>query len=201
MNDNGGTAGVGLYNEGMRGSKGSPWQGGVRAAGFWRWPGTLPPGDVDAAVAHIDILPTLAALAGIVPSGKLAAQIEGRSLVPLLENPAAPWPDRTLVTHTGRWERGRAAAAKYASCAIRNARWKLVSVDPEGVKSWQLFDLKADPGEQHNVAAEHPGTLHELEAAYDAWWTGVQPQLVNENAPVPAENAFRTLYRQQFGGP
>jgi arylsulfatase A-like enzyme len=197
INDNGGTAGVKLFNAGMRGSKVTPWQGGVRAASFWRWPGTLTPGDCDALAAHIDFLPTLADLAGAKLSDKAKAQVEGRSLVPLLENPAAPWPDRTLVTHTGRWQRGKAAEAKYDGCAIRNTRWKLINTAK--AKAWQLYDLKADPGEKNDVAAANPDTVRELESAYDTWWTSVQPQLVNEDAPVPAENAFHTLYRQQFG--
>jgi arylsulfatase A-like enzyme len=197
MNDNGGTAGVKLFNAGMRGAKVTPWQGGVRAASFWRWPGTLNPADVDALAAHIDFFPTLAEIAGANLSDKARAQVEGRSLVPLLENPAAPWPDRMLVTHQGRWQRGNAAGAKHWHCAIRNSRWKMVNVQQE--KAWQLFDLKADPGEQKNVAAEHPDIVRELDAAYDAWWTSVLPQLVNEDAPVPAENAFHKLYREQFG--
>ncbi len=41
MNDNGGTAGVKVFNAGMRGEKVTPWEGGTRAASFWRWPGTL----------------------------------------------------------------------------------------------------------------------------------------------------------------
>ena len=110
------------------------------------------------------------------------------------------------MTHAGRWQRGKAAAAKYAGCAIRNSRWKLISPGlGDGaarrivVPAWQLFDLKSDPGEQQDVAAAQPETVRELDTAYDAWWTSVQPQLVNEDAPVPAENSFRTLYRQQFG--
>ena len=199
MNDNGGTAGVKVCNAGMRAQKGTPWQGGIRAANFWRWPGTLTPGDVDALTAHIDFLPTLAEIAGAALTEKLKLQIEGRSLVPLLEDPRAAWPDRTLVTHVGRWERGKAAEAKYANCAIRNARWKLVNTDPKGARSWQLFELKNDPGEQRDVAAAHPAVVRELDSTYDAWWTSVQPQLVNEEAPIPAENPFHTLYRQQFG--
>ena len=199
MNDNGGTAGVQVFNAGMRAQKGTPWQGGVRAASFWRWPGTLTPGDVDSLAAHIDFMPTLAAIAGANLSDKAKAQIEGRSLVTLLENPKAEWPDRTLVSHVGRWERGKAADSKYANCAIRNSRWKLVSTAPKGAKAWQLFDLKTDPGEQNDVAAARPETVRELDLAYDAWWTSVQPQLVNEDAAIPAENPFRTLYRQQFG--
>src|SRR5262249_32989111 len=55
MNDNGGTGGVGVFNAGMRGAKNTPWRGGVRASSFWRWPGTLKPGDRDQLAAHIDI--------------------------------------------------------------------------------------------------------------------------------------------------
>ncbi|HWB06050.1 MAG TPA: arylsulfatase [Verrucomicrobiales bacterium] len=201
MNDNGGTVGVKFFNAGMRGEKVTPYQGGVRAASLWRWPAGLKPADVSALAANIDFLPTLAEIAGATLTDKAKAQIEGRSLVPLLENPQAPWPDRMLVTHVGRWERGKAAESKYAHCAIRNSQWKLVSNDPKGAKAWQLFDLKADPGEKQDVAADHPVTARELESAYDAWWISVQPQLVNENVPIPAENAFRTLYRQQFGEP
>ena len=199
MNDNGGTAGVKVFNAGMRAQKGTPWQGGTRAANFWRWPGTLPPGDVDALAAHIDFLPTLAEIAGAALTEKVKSQIEGRSLVPLLEDSQAVWPDRNLITHVGRWQRGKAAEAKYAHCAIRNTRWKLVNTDPKGARSWQLFDLKNDPGEQRDVAAVHPSTVRELESSYDAWWTSVQPQLVNEGALIPSENAFHALYRRQFG--
>ena len=64
MNDNGGTAGVNVYNAGMRGAKVTPWLGGTRASSFWRWPGTLQPAECDRLAAHIDFFPTLAELAG-----------------------------------------------------------------------------------------------------------------------------------------
>jgi arylsulfatase len=106
MNDNGGTVGVPAFNAGMRGGKGTAWLGGTRAASFWRWPGTLQSGECSALTAHIDFLPTLAEIAGAKLSPKAKAQVEGRSLVPLLENPSAPWPDRLLFTHFGRWPKG-----------------------------------------------------------------------------------------------
>ncbi len=111
-----------VFNAAMRGSKGTPWLGGTRAASFWRWPGMFRPADVDRLTAHVDVFPTLAELAGGELSSDLKEQVEGRSLVPLLTDPAAPWPDRTLVTHVGRWERGAVAGAKYRNCSIRNAR-------------------------------------------------------------------------------
>src|SRR5207244_2600048 len=79
MNDNGGTAGVQVFNAGMRGQKVTPWLGGTRAASFWRWPGTLKPGDVDRLCAHIDFLPTLADITGAKLTDEVKAQVEGRS--------------------------------------------------------------------------------------------------------------------------
>lgn len=200
VNDNGGTAGTQVFNAGMRGGKNTPWLGGTRAASFWRWPGTLKPAEVGALTAHIDFFPTLAALVDVPLSGEARAQVEGRSLVPLLENPNAPWPARVLVTHIGRWERGQAAQAKYRNCSVRNARWHMVCPFNSGEKQWQLFDVKVDPGEKTDVAAQHPEVVRELEAAYDRWWTSVQPQLVNEDAVGPRVNPFKELYWKQFGG-
>ena len=60
-------------------------------------------------------------------------------------------------------------------------------------------DLSTDYGEKHDVAAEHPDVVQELDAAYDQWWASVQPQLVNEKAVGPKENPFKELYWKQFG--
>lgn len=196
MNDNGGTGGLGVFDAGLRGAKATPWQGGTRAASFWRWPGTLQPADVDALAAHVDVFPTLAELAGAALDEKARAQVEGRSLVPLLRNPAAPWPDRTLVTHVGRWPKG-AAPVKLGACSIRNSRYSLVHADSR----WQLFDLQADPGEKRDIAGRHADLVRELAAEYDRWWEGVLPCLENEAAAGPAENPFKELYRRQFGQP
>ncbi len=201
MNDNGGTAGVSVHNAGMRGSKVTPWLGGTRAASFWRWPGTLTPGDVERLAAHIDFFPTLAEISGAKPTAEVKAQVEGRSLVPLLLNAKADWPARTLFTHVGRWPKGaKPADWKYASCAVRTPRWHLVCDTRDRSKRWQLFDVKADPGEKMDVAEKHPEVVKEMEAAYDRWWESVLPQMVNENAVGPKVNAFKELYWKQFGG-
>ncbi len=201
MNDNGGTGGVRIWNNGMRGQKGTPWMGGVRASSFWSWPGRFTPADVAAPAAHIDFFPTLAALAGVKLDAKVSAQIEGRSLVPLLERPAAAWPDRTLVTHVGRWPKGTSPDLwKYKNCAIRDHRWRMVSIDGGTAPAWQLFDYAADPGEKTDVAAAHPDVVKRLAAAYDAWWASARPLMVNENAAFPKMNPFKELYWQQFGG-
>jgi arylsulfatase A-like enzyme len=202
MNDNGGTAGVSVFNADMRGSKGSAWLGGTRASSFWRWPGAITPGDCAALAAHIDFFPTLAELAGAPLPEKAKAQVEGRSLVPLLENPAAPWEDRLLFAHQGRWNKGvDPNESKFNMASVRNTRWAMVSEQSrDGVPQWQLFDLTRDYAQKNNVIGEHPQVAQELSAVFDKWWADCLPLMVNEKAVGPQINPFQELYYKQFGG-
>lgn len=193
--DNGGTAGLKLFNAGMRGSKGTPYQGGTRVPCLFRWPvgGITAGGECAALAAHLDLFPTLADLTGGKVPAEFANQVEGRSLLPLLKDPKSAWPDRTIVHHVGRWERGQVAGAKHRSMAIQNSRFTLVN-------NKELYDLQTDPGEKTNVIAQHPEVVKQLRAAYDTWWQEVQPLLVNENLDGPAQNPMKVLYWKQFGG-
>ena len=191
MTDNGTANGERVFNAGMRGKKGTVYQGGTRVPSFWRWPGTLPAGvDVDKLTAQIDIFPTLAEMAGApVPEN---VKLDGRSLVPLLRNPQADWPDRYLFIHLGRWPKGKAAESKYAHCAVRSTRFRLVN-------NKELYDIKADPGEQHNVIDQHPEVVAAMRQAYDRWWEEIIPCLENEDAVGPPVNPFKEQYWKQFG--
>ena len=194
--DNGGSAAAcKIFNAGMRGNKGTPYQGGTRVPCFFRWPaGGIPAGtDSDALAAHLDLFPTLTGIAGAILSGEVRKQVEGRSLLPLLKDPKAAWPERTLVHHVGRWRRGEVADAKHKNCAIQNSRFTLVN-------NTELYDLKADPGETTNVIADHPEVVASLRASYDSWWADVQPLLVNETAIGPTVNPFKAMYWKKFGG-
>jgi arylsulfatase len=110
-----------------------------------------------------------------------------------LQNPHADWPDRTLVTHVGRWPRGKIAEAKFTNCSIRDARFTLVN-------NAELYHLKDDPGESRNVLAEHPDVAARLRSAYEAWWREILPHLENEDAIGPKSNPFKDRYWAQFGG-
>lgn len=228
MNDNGGTAGTKVYNAGMHGSKGSPWIGGTRAISFWRWPGKLQAADCGALTAHVDVFRTWAGLAGATLTPEADKQAEGRSLLPLLENPKAAWDERTLFSHVGRWPKGTDYnAAKERNASIRTPRYHLViegqRPGPAAAKgkgkapakakteaapattppapAWQLFDVKADPGELTNIAAQHPDVVKAMLASYDAWWSSLKGQAdLNENAKGPKLNPFAELYWKQFGG-
>ncbi len=201
MNDNGGTAGVKVFNAGMRGSKGSAWIGGTHASSFWRWPGMIKPADCTALTAHIDFFSTLAEIAGAKIPDAVKPQVEGRSLVPLLENPSAPWADRSLITHQGRWPKlADPNESKFKMCSVRSARWHLVSEKGAAEPKWELFDLKADYSETTDVAAQHPEVLRELAAAFEKFWSEAIPMMVNEKAEGPSINPFQELYYKQFGG-
>ncbi len=201
MNDNGGTAGCRIFNAGMRGQKGSPWLGGTRASSFWRWPGTLTPVDVKPLCAHVDFFRTITDLTGSKISPELQKQVEGRSLLPLLQNPSAPWEDRTLFTHVGRWEQGQPPeTGKYSQCSVRTTQWHLVNEGRANKKSWQLFDIAKDPGEAQNVAAQHPEIVSKMDADYEKWWSATVSLMVNEGVPLAAENPFKILFEKQYGG-
>lgn len=192
LSDNGGTH-TRLFSGGFRGGKGTMYSGGTHAPSFWRWPGKLTAGrDSSALSAHLDLLPTLAEISGARLDDKTKQQVEGRSLVSPLTNPESDWPDRTLVTHVGRWEKGQAAQSKHNKSSIRDSRFRLV-------ENKELFDLKTDPGETTNIIEKHPEVVAKLRTAYDKWWVDVQPLLINEDAVGPKVNPFKELYWKQFG--
>ena len=177
------------YNGGMKGQKGSADEGGVRVPFFVRWPGRITPGrDVDTIAAHIDILPTLAALAGAeIP----ADQVEGRSLLPLIEGAGGDWPDRYLFTHKGRWKTGADPNhSQWINFAVRNQRFRFVGPDA-------LFDMQLDPGQKTNVIDEHPDVASAMRSVYEQWWAGTRPLMVNEDAPMSPTRPFHVLYERQ----
>jgi len=159
------------FNAGMSGGKNSAHEGGTRVPSFWRWPAGFKGGvDVDQLASNIDFFPTVAEIAGAkVPEG---VKLDGRSLLPLLKDPKAPWEDRFIFIHTGNWG-GTAADAKMKGFAVRSNQFRLV-------ENGSLYDIKADRGETKNVIAEHPDIAAKMRAAYDQYWTEVQPA-VEEN--------------------
>ncbi len=189
MTDNGPAASN--YNGDHKGKKGSVDEGGTRVPSFWRWPGVLKAGtDVDRIANHYDILPTFAAIVGGSP--KDADQLHGRSLVPLLKNPQAPWEDRLRMFHTGRWGKGQAANSRDKGFAVRGQRFRLVGRNA-------LYDMQLDPSQRTNVIAEHPEIAKEMNAAYDKWFDGALPNMVNEDAPLTGHNTFHLMYWKQYG--
>ena len=173
---------VPLFSAGFKTGKGTPYEGGTHVPALWRWKGVLGEGvDIAALTAHIDLFKTFCELSGTtIPSD--IQKLQGRSLVPLLENPKAAWADRNLFVHVGRWEVGADPnTAKFKSCAVRTQRWRFVN-------NKELFDISVDPFESKDVSADHPEVIASLRAAYYTWWAEALPMMVNEqSAPTPQQ--------------
>ena len=112
--------------------------------------------------------------------------------MPLLKDAKTEWPDRYLFFHRGRWKKGGADGAKMNSFAVRSQRFRLV-----GEK--QLYEMDADPGQKKNVLDMHPEGAKKMLAAYDKWWAGARPNMVNEDAKLKGPNTFHKLFYAQFG--
>ncbi len=147
---------TGRFNGNMRGRKGSVHEGGVRNSLFIRWPAGIKPGTVVRPIAaHIDLLPTLAALAGAaLPKTR---PLDGRSFAPLLRGEEVDWPARMIFSRWG----GRGA--------VRTQTHRLV-IENGPV---QLYDMVRDPGEHHDIAEKKPRLAARLKQAYDEWLADV----------------------------
>jgi hypothetical protein len=180
------------YTMGLRGAKGSVYEGGIRTAFFLRWPARVEAGrKVDRLAAHIDVVPTLLDACGVAKPPDL--KLDGLDLLPLILGHAGDWPDRTIHV---QWHRGD-APVPFRACAARGQRWKLVN-------GAELYDLEADPGEKKNVAADHPDIVRSMRAGYEAWLKdvsatrGYDPPRIHIG--TPHENPT-TLTRQDWRGP
>lgn len=153
------------FNAGLRGKKGSVFEGGHRAACFLHWPlGGLTGGrGYSGLTAHMDLLPTLVDLCGLtLPS---PVDFDGISLQPVLMDADAPALSRTLVVHhQGRFgSRVDEGLLQYEkNFAVMRDRWRLVGK--------QFFDLDHDLEQRRNVASTYPEVAQALRAAYDDWW-------------------------------
>ncbi len=156
---------------GLREGKGTTYEGGQRVPCLMRWKGSIAPGQVcNQLVSGIDILPTLASIAGApLPERK----IDGVSLLPLLQG------DETANPRKAFWYYYR----KNSLEAVTNGPWKLVfphpgrtyagflpgndgqpgKVNENAANEAALYDLRRDPGERYNVLELYPEVVAELE--------------------------------------
>jgi len=172
------------YVAGMRGMKSEVHEGGIRSPFFVHWPARLAAGQSsDRVAAHIDVLPTLLDACGVEKPADL--KLDGRSLLPLLAGKAAQWPDRTVVIQAHRGN----VPVKFHHFAARGQKWKLVHPSGFGKESFEgdprfeLYDMEADPLEEHDLAAERPDVLAKLVADYEAWWDDVGSTRPDNYAP------------------
>mgnify|MGYP005853421025 CR=1 FL=1 len=141
-----------------RGYKGSLWEGGQRVGGILNWQGRIKPGTQPEGIGMtMDILPTFVKWAGGTPP----ADADGTDLTAWLMEGGKP------PRETAYWDYDGLGA-------VRQGEWKLLENWRDGLavpteKGIWLSNLRQDPGETKNFAAEHPGLVRELKAKLDAW--------------------------------
>lgn len=176
MTDNGTSAGyynkkdkVTGYNAGMRGTKGSQYDGGHRVPFFIHWKdGKINTAkDIHTLAAQIDILPTLAELCNIkLPKNHL--DIDGQSLVAVL-NGKDSLNNRLLITDSQRVQNPE----KWKSSAVMQGNWRLIN-------GKELYDISTDVGQRNNIAATNKEKVAEMRSFYNNWWTQVSKDFNKE---------------------
>lgn len=186
--------------------KGQTFAGGVRVPLLVSWPKGLPRTDDDNGIRHeyayvTDLAPTLLELAGLrrpsVRNGLPAKDFDGVSAAELLRDPSAP------TRHTEQYSEMTGHRGFYRD------GWKLLSLHERGADvdapNWQLFDVRADPTELHDLSAQFPDKAAELAAAWDesAWANTVFPLLTRQDLARrrPEERRFSEPLRLLPGTP
>jgi arylsulfatase A-like enzyme len=175
----------------LRGGKGSTWEGGVRVPTLAWWPGRVPAGSVnDAVAATIDLLPTFVSLAGgTVPATPV---IDGRDITSILLGQSKESAREAHYYFAG-----------YNLQAVRQGRWKLaMSPQPEGMgkqeaktpTGMRLYDLDAEIGEQTDVAAQHPEVVAKLKALADKISAEIGGKEPTARRPAGEVKGAKTLY-------
>ncbi len=152
------------YSAGMRGGKIWGYENAHRVPFFIRWPGAKIGGgkEINALSAHIDLMPTLIDLCDLKKPEDL--KYDGRSLVPLLNEEVKEWPERTLFIHNQRIE----YPVKDKEYQVLTEKWRLVKREKD-----ELYNIKSDPEERNDVAAQNPDIVKDLYNRYEKWWEDI----------------------------
>ena len=192
---NAANAGVGSTGP-LRARKRSMYEGGIRTFGLVRWPGKVPAGRVDetSVVGAVDLLPTIATLAGVpLPEGFAADGVDQSGL--WCGGPSA----RKQPLH---WEwlfgvQGPGDGYMPPSLAVRDGDWKLF-VNHDGTGA-ELYRIPVDPAESHDLAGEHPDIVKALTRKAIAWAESLPPSAARDTVVAGAAVKKRLPRRPAAG--
>lgn len=181
VSDNGGVSET-TSNAPLRAGKCFLYEGGIRVPFIVKWPGKTKAGSItDVPVTSTDFYPTMLEMANIPL--KPETHKDGNSFVPLLKG--EKYSQRDLFWHYPHYEGGFEPAS-----AIRSGDWKLIQFYEES--RFELYNLKEDIGEYHNVADQYPEKAQELRDKVYTW-----RKKVNASEPTPNPN-FDPLKTQNY---
>ena len=160
FSDNGGT-GTG-DNRPLNGQKGSVYEGGIRVAAAARWPGHIPAGGrITVPLAYIDVLPTVAHIAGLDTHG--GKPLDGINAVDILTGQSSSYP-RDLYSYIGQGGEDK------EQITLIEPTWKLVvrgmpindASVPRSEREVELFRIADDPNETTNLATDHSAVVDRM---------------------------------------
>jgi arylsulfatase B len=124
-------------------------------------------------ILHVDLLPTFIDLCGLAPpSSPAGAAYDGINVAPLLRGEWRGLPDRV---HYLQYRQSTLTPEKWTN-AVMTRRWRLIA-------GHELYDILADPGQQHDVSARYAEVVQRLRASFEEWWAEIAPGL-DEYCPV-----------------
>ena len=171
----------------LRGGKGWLYEGGIRVPLVVRWPGKGRSGVCDVPVVSTDFYPTLLEMTGIASRDRI--ETDGVSFVPLLTGDA----DLTREAIYWHFPHYSNHGMQSPGGAIRCGDYKLLEYFENG--RVQLFNLRTDPGEQHNLADVEPERVARLKTMLQAWRKEVNAQRMAPNPDYSGELTFRPAPR------
>jgi len=138
---------------GLRGHKGSLYEGGIRVPCIIEWPGRIKPMITDFPASTMDIMPTIVDLLRLPDDAQLAVR-DGESIAALFDGNTPKREHSIPFTSKGR--------------AFIDGNYKLLNASRPNSADWKLYDLERDPGEAKDVAAEHPERFERMKAEAQA---------------------------------
>lgn len=153
----------------FNGFKGDTYEGGTRVPMVMHWPKKIAAGKTyQHPVSNLDLVSTIMSLNGVAKPYSGYA-FDGVDLMPYLSGNKSGLPHETLY-----WRRDD-------DYAIRHGDWKLAWNDESGPKTIRLFNLKDDPGEWKDLAAQHPERAQSLQDMFDTWDSGLADNQAGRN--------------------
>ncbi len=167
--DNGGLPGIKPETVGgLRGFKGSVFEGGLRVPGIIEWPAVIKPRVTSYAACTMDLFPTVADIVGLTDD-VLLKPVDGTSLKPLFAGEIG--------------ERKKAIPFRFGTkAALTEQRYKILT-ENIGQGSFQLYDLEADPNETQDLSAEQPEVFARMKQALLAWNDTVNASFAGKDYP------------------
>ena len=207
MSDNGGLSLVPprggqpfTHNLPLKAGKGSAYEGGTREPMIVYWPGVTKANSAnDQYVIIEDFFPTVLQMAGI-HNYNTPQKVDGKSIVPFLKNDKLRDTSRAIIWHfPNNWQEGAQRSKQYnitpesegmgPYSAIRKGDWKLIYF--YGLHKTELYNLKQDIGEQHNLVTQYPDKAKAL-------MKQLVEMLQSEKAQFPTDEKKGTLMYPEF---